>query len=127
VADGFTTADCFPGSGFVWAQAGSITYKKGAASLTVTVEVRYDSDGDCASTAADALLDAATVAFELRDGGGALVGSSNGKTSSGLYSTKTFKNVASGSYQDVVTWVTHKDVEWSAVLDAENPTTTAVP
>jgi hypothetical protein len=128
-ANAFSTAAVFPSGGaYVWDQVVVATLKKASYRIEVTITVRTDSDGDGIAEISDTVLDAASVDFELRDAGGAVIASDSGTTdASGLFTTRRFNNIAAGSYTAVVTALTHGTETWVLALDAANPLAVAIP
>jgi hypothetical protein len=129
IGNTFTTAAAFPaGSAYVWAQSATITPQKSKYRVRITITVRADTDNDGIAEITDAPLDGASVSFEFRDASGAVVGSGSGSTdATGQFVSRRFNNIAAGSYDSVVTSLTHATETWVTALDAENPAAISVP
>lgn len=118
---------CFSVGAFVWSQSPSVSTKKGVRSVSVSIDVRYDSNGNCAADATDASLKQATVGVELRTPAGAVVGSTSGSTGGNGTASVSFSSVASGSYQVYVASITSSTATWNPELDRQNPVSVTVP
>lgn len=128
-ANVFSTAAVFSSDrAYLWAQSPTVTTQGSKYRVSVTISLRFDSDSNGLAEASDNVLAGASLAFELRDAQGLAIATDTGTTdAAGQYTTPRFNKILPGSYQAVVTSITHGSETWAVGLDVMNPAAINLP